>query len=335
MLGTQGRAAVTGSVGHVDVAGFLGQSHLLLVVGKGGVGKTTVTAALARTAAASGIDTLVVVLDDSGGLPALLGHDAAFEYEEVELGEHLRARAVTSDAALLEYLDDHGLKRVSRRLLASGAIDVIATAIPGIREVLVLGKLKQLERDRKAELILLDAPATGHAVTFLTSSIGLVDAARGGPLRGQAEDVVAMLRDPLRCQVLLVTIPEETPVNELIETAYRVEDDIGVALGPVVVNACYPVLDGLDTDPAEAARAAGVPVPDEDGLTQLAAAARFRRSRQDLQAAQLGRLAEELPLPQLRLPYLFTAEVGPDGVDELAAALAEQIPLLPEPAEAR
>ncbi len=319
----------------MDVAGFFGQSHLLLVVGKGGVGKTTVTAALARLAAGVGIDTLVVALDDSGGLPGLLGHDNAFEYDEVRLGENLRARTLTSDAALLEYLDDHGMKRVSRRLLASGAIDVIATAIPGIREVLVLGKLKQLERDRKAELILLDAPATGHAVTFLTSSIGLVDAARGGPLRSQAEDVVAMLRDPVRCQVLLVTIPEETPVNELIETAYRVEDDIGVALGPVVVNACYPVLDRLDTDPAEAARVAGVPVPSEAVLADLAGAAHFRRSRQELQAEQLGRLASELPLPQLRLPYLFGAEVGPGGVAELARALREQIPAMPAPAGAR
>ncbi|HTX00586.1 MAG TPA: ArsA-related P-loop ATPase [Acidimicrobiales bacterium] len=313
----------------MDVAGYLGQSHVLLVVGKGGVGKTTVTAALAETAAGAGLSTLVVALDDSGGLPGLLGHSAPFGYDRVELGERLSARTLTSDAALLEYLDDHGMKRVSKRLVNTGVLDVIATAIPGIREVLVLGKLKQLERERAADLILLDAPATGHAVTFLTSAGGLVDAARGGPLRSQAEDVVAMLRDPLRCQVVLVTIPEETPVNEAIETAYRVEDDIGVALGPVVVNACYPVLDEIAVDPLDAAAAAGVPPPSSDELADLRGAARFRRSRQNLQAAQLGRLADELPLPQLRLPYLFGAEVGPDGVAELSGALAAQIPELP------
>jgi anion-transporting ArsA/GET3 family ATPase len=319
----------------MDVAGYLGQSHLLLVVGKGGVGKTTVTAALATVAAEAGLTTLVVSLDDSGGLPSLLGHDQVFGYEPVQLAPRLAARTLTSDAALLEYLDDHGMKRVSKRLLASGAIDVIATAIPGIREVLVLGKLKQLERDRAADLILLDAPATGHAVTFLTSSLGLVGVARGGPLRSQAEDVIAMLRDPLRCQVLLVTIPEETPVNEAVETAYRVEDDIGVALGPIVVNACYPVLDQLSADPLEAALAAGMPAPSPEELANLRAAAHFRLSRQDLQAAQMGRLAEELPLPQLRLPYLFGAEVDPDGVAELSAALRAQIPALPPPAAAR
>lgn len=315
----------------MDVAGFFEQSHVLLVVGKGGVGKTTVTAALAEVAAMHGLDTLVVALDDSGGLHGLLGQDQVFGYDEVRLGEHLRARTLTSDAALLEYLDEHGMRRVSKRLVSSGAVEVIATAIPGIREVLVLGKLKQLERDRAADVIVLDAPATGHAVTFLTSPIGLVDAARGGPLRSQAEEVSAMLRDPARCQVLLVTIPEETPVNELIETAYRVEDDIGVALGPVVVNACYPVLDELGADPAAAARAAGVPVPPDAVLAEIAAAARFRSSRQRLQAAQLERLDGELPLPQLRLPYLFTGEIGPAGVAELARSLAEQLPLLPAP----
>ena len=87
---------------------------------------------------------------------------------------------------------------------------------------------------RLFDLIVLDAPAAGHAVTFLTSALGLLDAARGGPLRTQAQDVVEMLRDPARCQVMLVSLPEETPVNELIETAYRFEDQVGVALAPVV-----------------------------------------------------------------------------------------------------
>ncbi len=312
----------------MDVAGFLRQSHVLLVVGKGGVGKSIVTAALAGVAADAGLDTLVVALDDSGSLPALLGQDRPFAYEEATLRPRLRARTLTSDSALFEYLDEHGMKRVSKRLMQSGVIDVIATAIPGIREVLVLGKLKQLERDRAADLILLDAPATGHAVSFLTSSAGLVGAARGGPLRSQAEEVVAMLRDPVRAQVLLVTIPEETPVNELIETAYQLEEEVGVALGPVVVNACYPVLDALGTDPGAAARAAGVAVPPDEELARLAAAAHFRMSRQRLQSAQLLRLATELPLAQLRLPYLFDTEVGPEGVAELAGTLRDQIPTL-------
>ncbi len=336
----------------MDVSGFCRESHVVVVVGKGGVGKTTVTAALARTAANAGLDVLVVALDDSGGLPALFGRDDAFGYEEVVLvaGERLadagaaggegaghgparvpgrvRGRVLTPDAALVEYLADHGLGRVSRRLVQSGALEVVATAIPGVREMLVLARLKQIERAGVADLVILDAPATGHAVTFLTSSGGLADAARGGPLRAQAEQVVEMLSDERRCQVLLVTAPEETPVNEVVETAYRLEDEVGVRLGPVVVNGCYRVLDGLEADPAAAATAAGAAAPSAAEAERIAAAAEFRSRRQRLQRRQVERLAAELPLPLIELPYLFTAALGVDEVEPLAAALAAGIEAL-------
>ena len=133
---------------------------------------------------------------------------------------------------------------------------MISTAIPGIRDVLVLGKVKQLERDRAADLILVDAPATGHAITFLTSASGMVSAARGGPLRTQAQDVVELLSDPARCRVLLVTLPEELPVSETVESAFTLEDKAGVQLGPVIINACDPEPVGLERPAAEVAAAA-------------------------------------------------------------------------------
>ncbi len=157
----------------------------------------------------------------------------------------------------MEYLEDHGLRRVSKRLARSGVLDVVSTAIPGIRDVLVLGKIKQLERQGLADLILVDAPATGHAITFLTSASGMVNAARGGPLRTQAQDVVELLSDPTRCRVILVTLPEELPVSETIESAYTLEDKAGVQLGPVIVNACDPEPVGLDRPTSVVAAAAG------------------------------------------------------------------------------
>ena len=314
----------------VDREAFCRQSNLVVIAGKGGVGKTTVTAALARMAAELGLEVLVVELDDAGGLHNLFGLDAAFDYDgavlhETEAGGSVRGRVITPDDALIEYLEDHGLRRVAKRLVASGVLEVVATAIPGIREILVLGKVKQLERSGTYDLIVLDAPAAGHAVTFLTSALGVLDAARGGPLRVQAQDVVEMLRDPARCQVMLVSLPEETPVNELIETAYRFEDLVGVALAPVVVNACYPVLTHLLADPAAAAAAAGCERPSPAQAARLAAAARFRVSRQELQAVQTARLAAGLPLPQLALPYQFTAELGPEELGAISRALASAI----------
>ena len=312
----------------MDPAGFCGQARVIIVAGKGGAGKTTVSAALARMAARAGLATLIVDVEGTNGLAAAFGHRATLTYEEAVLAPagpggvaEVRARTLTPDDALLEYLEGHGMGRISRRLVTTGAVDVVATAAPGIKDILVLGKVKQLERSGAADLVVVDAPATGHAVTFLSSASGLLDAVRAGPIRGQAEDVVELLGDPSRCQVLLVTLPEETPVNEAVEAAYTLEDRVGVSLGPVVVNGLYPPVAGLETDPEEAADRAGVHLRPGEAAS-LAAAVRFRRARTQLQAEQVERLAKALPLPQLPLPFLFTTEVGPDEIDVLAEAMA-------------
>ena len=222
----------------------------------------------------------------------------------------IRARRLTPDDALVEYLEDHGLKRVSKRLAHSGILDVVSTAIPGIRDVLVLGKVKQLERDGAADLILVDAPATGHAITFLTSASGLVSAARGGPLRTQAQDVVDLLSDPARCRVILVTLPEELPVSETIESAYTLEDKAGVQLGPVIVNACDPEPVGLEHPAARVAEEAGLTVTPEH-LAALEAARDFRLARHAVSTEQIERLRRDLPLPHLLVPALDAATIGP------------------------
>ena len=304
----------------MDVSQFCSATRALIVAGKGGVGKTTVTAALAQMAARAGQSALIVEVEGKSGIGNIFGRDEPLTYEEVELGERITARTLTPDDALLEYLQAHGLKRISKRLANSGALDVVSTAVPGIKDILVLGKVKQLERANAADLLVLDAPAAGHAVTFLTSARGLLDAARVGPIRTQAQDVVDLLSDPDRSQVILVTLPEETPVNEVVETAYKLEDRVGIKLGPVVVNGVYPKLDALDADPAEVAAAAGLSITAAQAAG-LAEAAAFRRRRQVLQAEQLERLAEALPLRQIRLPYLFTPELGPAELDILSRAL--------------
>jgi anion-transporting ArsA/GET3 family ATPase len=322
----------------VDPVPFVPPARVAIVAGKGGVGKTTVSAALGYLAARSGLATLIVAVEGTSGLPALFGHDEALTYRDAVLlpagtagagSAEVRARTLTSDDALVEYLEDHGLRRVSKRMIATGTLDVVATAVPGIKDILVLGKVKQLEMLSAAgapgapDFIVVDAPAAGHAVTFLASAYGLLDAAAVGPIRAQAVDVIGMLGDPARCQVMLVTLPEETPVNEAAETAFHLEDRAGVQLAPIVVNGVWPHLE-LPADPAETLRAAGVDLPAAEVET-LVRATEFRRRRQQLQEAQVARLAEMLPLPQLHLPYVFTTELGPEDVKNLAAALGEQL----------
>jgi anion-transporting ArsA/GET3 family ATPase len=315
----------------VDPGQFFSASRVVIVAGKGGVGKTTVSAALARAAAISGLSALIVEVEGKSGLAGLFGQPP-FDYEEVVLSPgggptgaaDVTARTLTPDDALIEYLQDHGMSRISKRLASSGAVDMVATAAPGIKDILILGKVKQLEQRRVADVIVLDAPAAGHAISFLRSARGLLDAVHVGPINAQARDVLELLTDPKRCQVVLVTLPEETPVNELVETAYSLEDEVGISLGPVVVNGVYPARGGLDADPVVAADAAGAALrPGE--AEALAAAADFRRHRTALQDEQVARLADTLPLPQLMLPYLFDADLGPAQVDTLATELLDGI----------
>jgi len=319
----------------MDITAFCAESQVLIVAGKGGVGKTTVASALARMAAGAGRSVLMIELEGKPGIATAFGGSGPLDYDESVLlasGAGLQApeneetggvrgRRLTPDDALLEYLADHGLHRVSKRLVSSGVVDVVATAIPGIRDVLVLGKVKQLARDRVADLIVVDAPATGHAVTFLTSAGGLLDAARSGPVRAQAAEVVEFLNDPARCRVVLVTLPEEMPVSETVDAAYQLEDRAGVQLGPVVVNAWDELPEGLAVGAYEAAAAAGISLSPSQ-VSALDAARTFRLHRCELATEQVRRLGQELPLPQLRVPQLPAPYIGPEELNRLAEALA-------------
>jgi Anion-transporting ATPase len=295
-------------------------SRVVVVAGKGGVGKTTVTAVLARAAANAGLRVLAVELDGKPALGELLGG-------------HVEVRAISATDSLDEYLRDHGFARIAKRLATSGVIDVVATAAPGIDDIVVLGKIKQLERSGQWDLIVVDGPAAGHAITFLVSPAGMLDAVRGGPVRSQALDVLAMLRDPARCQVVLVTVPEATPVNEVVETAFGLEDRVGVQLGPVVVNAVDLPDDVPDPDTARSLVGVDIPDPDAvefDGMdpadvAALRGAAGFRRARRAMAREQLDRLAVELPLAQVHLPLRLVAGIAAADVDALAAPWRDAI----------
>ena len=309
----------------MDSIRWITAAKVAVVAGKGGVGKTTLTAALARAAADAGRSVLVVSVDGRPGLGELLG-GPTLDYEPVVLSPaagdrgEISGRVIRAEAALLDYLDDHGMRRVAKRFLATGAVDVLATTTPGIRDLLVLGKVKQLEQQGVADLILVDAPAAGHAITFLHAARSIQEVVSSGRVRHQADDVLALLSDPERCQVVLVTLPEETPVNEVIEVAYELEDRVGIKLGPVVANGCWPDVLGDGTDVAALVDRAGIAIG-EVSVAHLAETAGRVEAKLAQQREQLERLAATLPLPQVHVPFVFTARLTPTHLDELADAL--------------
>ncbi len=315
----------------MELAEWCSSSRVIIVAGKGGVGKTTTAAALAVAAARAGRRVLLVELEGKSGLASMFGRRSPLDREE-EVYPGVTALPLAPDEALIEYLETHGLRRMSRRLVSIGALDIVATAVPGMKEILVLGKVKSLQRAQAADVIVVDGPAAGHAVNFLLSPKGLLDAVRVGPVLAQAVEVAEMLADPERAQVMLVTLPEETPVNETVETAEAFRQRIGLTLGPLVVNGVYPdrPLDGLtDVDQIRArADLAGVTVPDGE-VEHLARAAHFLTSRRRLQVQQLTRLADRLDVPQVILPFLFSADIGPAQLEVLADALTAGLSALP------
>jgi arsenite-transporting ATPase len=300
----------------VDPLSDLIAPHVVIVAGKGGVGKTTVTAGLASAAASRGRRVLAVELD---GKPNLA--------EWLDGVDGVEVMAISPAEALDGYLREQGFARIARRLSATGVIDVVGTAAPGIDDLVVLGRIKQLERSGDYDLIVVDGPAAGHALTMLTAASGLGDSVDSGPVRAQADEVRALLADPQRCQVVLVAIPETTPVNEIIETAYAIEDRVGVQLGPVVVNLVEADAIAADRDRDRAGDAES-PEPgvvgsdmlgaitealgggriDDDEAAALAAVVEFGAARAVMQLSELARLRERLALPVVVLPALETTD---------------------------
>ncbi len=313
-----------------EAPAWVAASRVIIVAGKGGVGSTTTSAALALVAAEAGADVLLVAVDGKPGLGPLLGGEPLGPNEQTfnpigatrgRISGRIRGRSIPADLAFGDYLALKGVGGLLRRAISAASLDVIAASTPGMEHLLVLGKIKELDRERAADLIIVDAPPAGHAAPFLRSASGLQQMVASGPVRDQADEVAAMLADASRCQCLLVTLAEETPVNEVIELAYDMEEDLGLALAPLVVNACWPDRAGLAITAAAAAKLEGIVLSASDRRA-LDAAATFGQARLTTQREQLARLDAQLPLPRIQLPRLATSRLQPADLATIARALA-------------
>ena len=275
----------------MTVEELIASSRTIIVAGKGGVGKTTVSAALACAAARRGLRVLFVELD---GKPIPV---------ELTSGEgHITTMSLTAGDALVDYLKHHGLGRLAKRFASTGILDVVAAAAPGLDDLLVLGRIKALERASDHDLIVVDGPAAGHALTFLRVAHGIRGGIRSGLIATQAAEVGEFLADHTRCSVVMVTLPATTPVTETIDTALAIEDEIGVALGPIVVNRVLPAID-LASEVCSS--------------NVLAQSAQFYQSRRTLQEESIDMLQNLLPLPRITLPDVISPSVIASLTDAL------------------
>jgi anion-transporting ArsA/GET3 family ATPase len=308
----------------------LTDSRVAVVSGKGGVGKTTVAAALATAAARSGKQVLLVEVEGRNGIGPPFGV-AKLGYAAQRLAPGVTGLSVFPEEALGEYLKlFYGIGRIGGALARSRAVEFATDTAPGLRDILLIGKVLESER-RRAEgrylydLVVVDAPPTGRLPRFLDAPRAIVELVHSGPIRKQAQSVLDMVYDRKRLQVVLVTLPEDMPVRETADAAETLRK-MGVALGPVVVNGVWPELDAraLGRDPAGALRAAadrgGVPLGDE-AIARLAevAASHGRRARNQRRA--IKQLQGEIALSSVLLPYLFTTKVALPEIERLAETI--------------
>lgn len=300
--------------------------RLVIVTGKGGTGKTTVAATLGWAAAQAGHRVLVIETGQDENVPTLLGAKGPpVGYEGRTLESGPRVMRIEPYEALSEYLGlQLGGRLLVSRLISNRGFRQLMDASPGWRELITLGKVWHLEQEEEAghrrwDLLVVDAPATGHGLTFLDVPRVVVQAVRAGPLRRHAGWVEEMVRDPKQTLLLPVALAEELPARETVELVTRLRTEVGLAVDRVVVNAVLedpfpPSVPDLDRRLAELAPdtlPAALP-----GLPLLAGCAAHLHSRFEMHRRHLEGIARETELPLVILPALPT---GVGGIAELRA----------------
>ena len=309
--------------------------RVLIVTGKGGVGKTSLTAALGVLAARRGIETVVIETGQESALPPLLTpRDGPLPADDgrvpVRVSDHLHALRIRPEVALAEYLElQLRVRRPIQLLMRNSGFRRLLEAAPGWRELITLGKLWHLEsrRDERGTpvwgLCVVDAPATGHGLSLLSVPSVVIDTVRLGPLRRHTDAVQELLQDPSRTLIVPVTLPEELPTRETVELVERVRA-LGIAIGPVIANGVGPTPDLPPLDELFAAldgrHTRGLPPLDE--LREIAGHA-VRRCA--LQAGFLEQLYKSYGEGVLELPQLEGGIETRKDVEQLADALEQQL----------
>jgi anion-transporting ArsA/GET3 family ATPase len=298
---------------------------LLVVTGKGGVGKSTVAAALGMAAAARGQRTIVAEVaarDDISRAFAPGTSEGSETFVERDLGAGLHHISIDPESALEEYVKDQLPRGVADLLASSRMFSYLVAATPGLRELLTVGKVWELAQpDRRTpgahpyDLVILDAPATGHGVAVLTAPGTFSDAARMGPIARQGAIIHEMLADPEQTAIVAVATAEEMPVNETLALRDALRDKLGQRFAAVVVNGVLPTrFRRADVAALETIGAGG---------SRAVRAARTEAARARAHRAQVARLRRGVSGVEVRtLPFLFEHDgLGSDALARLGEEL--------------
>jgi len=314
----------------LTMAPNLFEKRFVIVAGKGGVGKSVVCAALGLAASQRGLRTCIAELNTREKAPLFFGkRPSGYAYQE--LRPNLFSINVLPDPALREYgLMKLKFERVYKLVFENEAMKRLLKVIPGMNELFLLGKVFNMERERKKDgsplwdMVIVDAPATGHGVSLLRLPDTILKVADAGPMAEEVGLMRNLLLDPKRTAVNLVTLPEEMPVRETFELAAQLEGSLGMPKGYLFVNGIWPrllsetdagLLGALEAvlPPSEVRARAGV-----ESLSQMVERTRF-------QAGHLTELSEHMPWPRVELPYLFLEHFDAHAIEQLADLVVSQL----------
>lgn len=293
------------------------KKKLIIFSGKGGVGKSTLSSAFGLCAAQKGKRVLLVEIDPRATIPRLFEKDDVPVYQEVRLHNELSYLNIDPLLALQEYIVlKLGFRRLYERLFGSRVYQVFVQASPGLKEIVTLGKIWDLEQKGRYDLIILDAPSTGHAIPFLSVPGIIISALRIGPIVQEALKIRDFLSDPVKTVLNIVTVPEEMAVNEALEMwkAFRPGKDI--TPGSLFVNEVIPRM----ISPNESAALKKIPAAAP--YASLIPGVTFLASREEIQEVQLSRLGNVIPGDvTYRVPLLFSPSFGAAEINDIARIL--------------
>ncbi len=311
----------------LKVKGVL-DKRLVYVTGKGGVGKTTVAAALGLAAARAGKRTVICEVAEQERISEAFGHGAT-GFNETEVADNLHAFSIDPEKAKKEWLHHQLRSETLAGLLGQSSIfQLLTAAAPGLAELLTMGKIWELaqlqRRTAKAapyDLVIVDAPATGHGLALLRAPRTFADIARVGPIRHHAQTIHSFTTDAAVTGVVAVALAEEMPVNETIDLEERLTADMGMRLSGVLVNGVMPQrFSGAQANAMAAAEGAGSPAARE----ALTAALRAHQ-RTLCQRSQVARLKRGVQAPVSTLPFVLTPEMALEDLESLSVELERKL----------